>query len=671
MPTSLSIPRAAILAAVASAPIVFWPSASDIFGLPKLAVVVAGVVVAAVALVLGTDTSWRLPAAAATPAAWKVVSVYVAVFALATVFSVSRPTSLLGTYERYGGLLPLLVHVALAVLVVVIWWREPAATIQLAAAAVLGGVALATYVLFQVAGLDAIDWVEKSGGVVLYQAGTMGNSNFAAAYLGTVLSLVWPLLRWARSRWQRIAVAAAGVELAVALVATKGRGGLLAAVVGLVATLALARPRDVLGDRPLWPALAGATLVVISVGAYLVSSTDVLRTESVDVRKREWAGAVAVFAERPILGTGPDTFLLRYPQHRSARDGRELGLQIADKPHNLVLEHAATTGVLGVAAFVLLLATVAVTGVRWLRRQVELDDRLLGASFLGAAAGYYVQSLFSFEVPALAGLAWVLLAAVVVHADPVLEGARSSPTPKGKRKSTSPAPRAGARLVVPVVVAALVLAVATARFVLADGRAGRALSTAGEAGLAHAEAATSLHPWQPAYALIAGGTAEQLGATAEDERERARFLATSAAHYRAGLELQEDNVLLLNGLARTLTLTGRGVDPAAFTEADKTWRRAVELDPNDWELHTAHGLMLNSWANAGADTRRQAAEALRRSLEIRPEQPATWSTLALVLESLGDAPGAADAARRGADLAPDDPEARQLADRLTARAAGS
>lgn len=660
-----ALPRAAVLGVLGLAPVVFWPAASDIFGLPKLAVVVVGVVVAAVAVVAGGAPGWR---STPVPAVARPLAVFVGAFALATAFSISPATSVLGSYERYNGLLPLLVHVLLASLIVVLWWSDPKATWAIAAAAVAGGVGLAVYVLLQVAGIDPIDWVEKSGGVVRYQAGTMGNSNFAAAYLGTILPLVWPLHRAASQTWVRLLVAVAGVAVAAALVATKGRGGLVAAGVGLVVALALVRPplpADPARRRAVTAGGAVGLLALGLVAVYAVTSTDLLRTDSFEVRKREWAGGLAVFADRPILGTGPDTFFLRYPGHRTLRDGRELGLQIADKPHNLAIEYAATTGIVGLAAFGVLLGSVGLAAIRGLRRVPEIGDRVLPAGFVAATGGYFAQSLFSFEVPALAGLGWALLAGVVVHVDPRLAARREAKPTKRKGKARQEA-RPGAVVVGAVAALAVIIVGLLGRFVLADLHAGRSLASSdGDRALDHAERAASLHPWQPAYALSAGGAAEELGATTERDERRPEYLADAAAHYRSGLELQEDNVLLLAGLARTLTLTARsGVDRSAFAEADATWQRSIELDPLDWELHLGYGLMLNSWANAGADRRAAAAAALQRSVDIRPEQASTWSTLALVHESLGQLPEAAYASARGAALAPEDPEARALADRL-------
>jgi O-antigen ligase/Flp pilus assembly protein TadD len=650
------------------APAVFVPSMGDIFGLPKLGWVAVCVAVALVAFVVegpGADDDDGRPMP--RPAVLPFVVAFVAVVALATLTSIDRSTSLLGSYERYGGLLPLLLHLGLAALVLATWWRDPDDTRRLAAAIVGGGIVVASYVIVQVLGFDVIDWVEKSGAGVQYQAGTMGNGDFAAAYLGCALPLAWPLVQGAARRWQRVAIVAAAVELAVALVATKGRGGLLALAVGAVVAVGVVRPwqgSTTWRGRGMAVVCGGAAAVVALLAVVAVATSDVLRTESLDVRTREWAGGVAIFLDRPITGTGPDTYLLRYPAHRSVADGRALGLQIADKPHNLLVEYASSTGILGLAAFLALVGAIFWWGMRATLGRPTPDERLLPAAFLAVAAAYLAQSLFSFDVPALVGVWWVSLAVVVVHGDPVLVEARTSKPRKGARHAAAPRPSlpltAGAGVV------ALLLVGVTLKAVVADVSAGRALATTGETALAHGEAALRMNPAQPAYALTVGAAGEQAGATTADDAARPDLFRRAIAGYRHGLADQPDNVVLRAGLARTLTLLGRAVDRGAFVEADREWRRAIVLDPNDWELHEAYGLMLNDWANASGsrELRSKAAGELQRALEIRPDRAATWTTLALVLESLGRNQEAAAAAARGLYLDPSNQQAKAIADRL-------
>ncbi len=99
-------------------------------------------------------------------------------------------------------------------------------------------------------------------------------------------------------------------------------------------------------------------------------------------REELWRAAVAMTADRPVLGVGPGTFRLRY--------GAYLGLEAADDRYhsnNLYLELASTTGLIGLAAFAVLVLAVLVPLARRLVRTDEWSDesdwRREGSSYSG------------------------------------------------------------------------------------------------------------------------------------------------------------------------------------------------------------------------------------------------------------------------------------------------
>jgi O-antigen ligase len=144
---------------------------------------------------------------------------------------------------------------------------------------------------------------------------------------------------------------------------TGTRGAMLGAGLALPAILFLAhrRPGSV---RPL---LIPIAVVVLSMAAaYLASphssilsgrySADALTLEgggiSVKARLLMWRDTLPVIAERPLLGHGPDNFARPFSRHQ----GEDLTAMLAegaivDKAHNELLHVAATTGLLGLAAY--------------------------------------------------------------------------------------------------------------------------------------------------------------------------------------------------------------------------------------------------------------------------------------------------------------------------------
>lgn len=623
---------------LAAVPLVVVPTASDIFGLPKFLVAL-----------LATTAGWAawslLPAKRRSALSFglveRAVAAYLVVATVSALLSRYRSDSLLGSYERYGGLLSLVVFAAFAALLVVVFRGRPErlalVPLTLATAATL----VAVYVLLQTAGLDLVDWKEVSGASARYHAGTLGNGDFAGGFLGIALPFAVAAALRAVDR-PRLVLAAATVVIAAGIVGTRSRGGVLAAVVGVV-VLALLDGR--LPRRVRVGVVAGAVAVTAVGGALLampesarpdvLDRTELFRTKSFEVRAREWVGAWEVFLDAPVLGTGPDTFEFGFPEVRSREDGAELGMQIADKPHNIVLEKASDTGILGLAAYLaVLVAAFAVARRRPNRTAV----------FIAGLAAYVAQGLVSIDVPPLALLGWVAIGGIVAAAAPDEAKARpAGPVTVGTGRLL------GAALAV-IVVVALVAVVQSADLAAADGRW---------------DAAVERNPTQPFYRYGAAFAAERAGAEATDPASRRGAFETAARRYDELLDMQPDNVLALVGRARLETTAARSGERRRFAEADRWWKQAAEADPKNWEVHNNHGLMLNAWSNAARGDRTirmRAAERLEAALRIKPDHVPALVNLARIRNALGDAAAAREAAARALTLAPGNAEARALAE---------
>lgn len=609
----------AVLGGIVAVPVVFLPAGHDAFGLPKL------LTAAAV-----TGVGWAAWVAQRRPA-WprfgpveRAVAAYTGVVAVATITSIGRVDSFLGSYERYGGLLPLLVHVAFAGLLTVAFRGRPDRLARVPVAVTVAAVAVGAYVLLQTAGIDFVDWQEASGADVRYQAGSMGNSDFAGGLLGIALPFVVVTATRARGRMRWLGLAGGAVVVG-GLVATRSRGGLVAAAAGLVVLGAIERRRL---SRRVVAGLGGAVALGIAV-AVAVPSAGFLRTESFEVRAREWAGAVDVFLERPVLGTGPDTFEFAFPKHRSREDGADLGMQIADKPHSILLEKASDTGVLGFVAYLAVLVAAVRVGRR---RPAET------AVFVAGLAAYVAQGAVSIDVPPLALLGWVTIAGIVAAAE----------APPARPDKRTPRPTTG-RLAVAAGLAAVVLLGVSAPLTADLAAHDRDWETA-----------ISRNPAQPFYRFGAAFSAEQRGAASREAPVRAAAFAEARRRYDEVLDRQPRSVFAVLGMARVETLARR------FPSADTWWKRAVEADPNDWEVHNGYGLMLNSWANATSGDRTlrgRAAERLEAALRIKPDHVPALVNLAKIRSALGDAAGARAAAEQALRIDPANAEAKALAGR--------
>ncbi len=83
-------------------------------------------------------------------------------------------------------------------------------------------------------------------------------------------------------------------------------------------------------------------------------------TESFDIRKIVWKGAIELAKKYPVLGTGPETFAYAYYFVRPAEHNLTSEWDfLYNKAHNEYLNYLATTGVVGLLAYLALIGVVS------------------------------------------------------------------------------------------------------------------------------------------------------------------------------------------------------------------------------------------------------------------------------------------------------------------------
>lgn len=345
------------------------------------------------------------------PLLWPVLAV-AAVQILATALAVDPNLSLWGNYERSQGLLTLLSYLLLF-LIVSTRLRTLAQARRLVVAMAATGIPLIGIGLAQTLGWDIMGLISDARSPAY---ATLGRSNFLGAYLVMLLPLTLALALIARQRWQRLAGIGLAVGELVMIALTLARGAWLAAAVA-VAVFGLLWFWPHLDPR--WRRLAAAGGLAALAG----SLTGMLwlggEGGSTAARLAIWRATLDLIARRPLLGYGPDSlglvFPRVYPPQLVYYQGRGLAV---DRAHNLFLDWAVTTGVLGLLAGLALLATLFVVGWRAIMQTIETERRTLLVACLAAVAGSVAGNLVSFDVTATATTIWLLMALTVALARP-------------------------------------------------------------------------------------------------------------------------------------------------------------------------------------------------------------------------------------------------------------
>ncbi len=475
----------------------------DVFQTPKLAVLCAGTALVLAAL------AWSRPAKARVlpkSLAWPLLA-FALLAVVSTIFGLHVPTALFGSEEYRSGLVSwaawLLLFLATIQLV-----RSTGMVRRLLMAVTIPGVIVAIYGLMQSAGLDAAAWSAVPEWMLERGLGTIGNPDMLGGYLlfpllaggGLALSDTKIERRWV---WW----VCTGVVLA-ALTVSAVRGAWIAAVVGLAllaysARLAGKVPRG--SARIVWIA---AAVVVALAFAWSVSATGGATLRRVGVagldafvaasnsRLLIWQDTAAMIAQRPILGTGPDTYLLGWWPVRSVEDVASSGFAAyTQDAHNYPLTLAATLGIPAAILLVGWFGYVAWRGWRWFAKSATTSaEGLPSAAFLAAVVAYLAFLMLGVTSVASSTLLWVGLGVVCA--------------PLCRTVELSKVLRAS--LMGIAVISAVGLLVFAGRVWAADAALLRSYAAQGPSeALSHAETAVSLAPWQTRYrARLAESRAE-------------------------------------------------------------------------------------------------------------------------------------------------------------------
>jgi len=410
-------------------PLAFDPRATYAFGLPKasgsraLFYLLLAALVTYLIVHRGRPLRWS-PIYAA-------VLLLVAVYVMATLTAVHMATALFGAPGRYLGLVTLLDNVLFAVAIGV--FVRTRRDLVVVGAATVGAAALTLgYGLVQAVGRDPIPWESAS----IFS--TLGNSGPFAGYLLTVGAAVGAFLLAddGRTSWMWRSALALFVALCVAAVVLRGsRASALALVPVAIALTVLAYRYRAAGLGPARRRLAAAgTLVAVMATSIVIALTPagagVMRLvaggdSSVAERAVIYRAALEVVRSHPLLGVGPDNFVAVYGSAREAVPG-SVAVTAETSTHSWVLKTATDAGALGLAAFLLLVATILLRA--WRGAGLEGHESSVVAGALAVA--FLAQGVVSVSDVSTEWLFW--LAVGLVAAGPVAASAAVATAENGR-----------------------------------------------------------------------------------------------------------------------------------------------------------------------------------------------------------------------------------------------
>ena len=358
--------------------------------------------------------------------------VFLSAMLLSTITSIDFRTSLLGYYSRFnGGLLS-------AISYTLLYWafvsninkNQVLSTTAKRQALLIrytlyAGILVSIYGILQHFGIDKNLWVQDVQNRVF---STLGQPNWLAAYLAALMPLAWcnsiynsqftifnqfskyKILN-SKTIWGTVSIL-----FFITLLFTKSRSGLIGFAVA---------------DIIYWGFILGKykkrfikkfiilnslfIILAIAIGTpwtklKTISSAPALEgggTESGQIRKIVWRGAIEIFKHYPLLGTGVETFAFAYQQFKPAEHNLTSEWDfIYNKAHNEYLNFLATTGLIGLVAYIFLIGAATY-------QIIKSKNYALLAGF----ASILVTNFFGFSVVATSLLFFLFPAMAIVLAN--------------------------------------------------------------------------------------------------------------------------------------------------------------------------------------------------------------------------------------------------------------
>lgn len=499
--------------------------------------------------------------------------------AVSAAFSIDRPVSVLGHHGFYSyGLLAGAVYLGL--------YFAASSGLGSGGAPYFRAVALssglcALFGALQWAGLPVTMALEKA-----LPEGRVYSTLGSPVYLGAVLALALPLCAglWAGAGRDRALGLFAGAFCAAGLLLTQSRSAWLGAAAGLAVWAWASGRAD--GRRLLWPA-AGLAAGLLALGLWSRASG-----AADSARVQLWKSAVAVAARRPLVGAGVGAFENAFRRERSEDFVRILGGKAGQaSAHNDVLEVAATTGLVGLAAYLWCVWGLlgAVRGAL-----ADPETRADAAAAAGALAALFVAAKFN-PTPFAALVAAAPLVGLLARF-----GARDAAPPS-----------AFGRLAVAVV--ASVVCWGSMRLARADHwfLKARVYRDVGRTDLAPVafDSSLRLNPYETRYRMATVGFLLDLAGRSPRPEDRAGLLAAAGRLSEEGLARRPGHVDSWQSRGVALARLAQSGDASAWGAASHALDRGLELDPWFPPLLASRGAVAREMGDAPALKRILARQA--------------------------------------------------------------
>lgn len=552
-------------------------------------------------------------------------------WALSGIFGVSPLRSFFGNFERMSGVFNY-AHFVVYFIILMSMMRSKKQWIAYLVTSLLFSTGQAVVAMAQYYSSTPILYAQPHGRVW----GTLGNYIYLAGYTMSHVFLGFFILPFIKRQEMRFWLWIMIIINAFAFYLAQTRGAYLGMAAGICATLLYSawmyRHKKIIRNS-----IIGIFAALILIGIWTKTNDTIapkipvlkifkhITLNEGRTRLTAWRIAWEGFLDKPIFGWGADNFYFVYNQFYKPKILLNSYYETwFDRSHNIFMDELATTGLVGVTAY-LGLAAALFLAVHRLKKKYDLNTASIAALY-GLLVSYYISNFFVFD-NAASFMLFALIAALIASfgEEPVNE-------PYLKEKIT-PFPTSLAILLLSGAII-MMYSFSLKPFILAN-----------ELLIAESTAQSSLAAALPIYkkAYNRGGPLSdeilagllRVGAEKSNNQESVRKNNTAELKeiYDLSKELEKyrpRDVYTWITLGQFATMLGT-VDPRYFDEADAHFKKALEFSPARQQIYY-------SWVKAKVISRDidGAFALLDKVQELEPLVPDTYWYRGLIYSDAGN-----------------------------------
>ncbi len=358
-------------------------------------------------------------------------------------------------------------------------------------------------------------------------------------------------------------------------------------------------------------------------------------TDSLDIRKIVWQGAIELGKQYPMFGTGPETFAYAYyfvrPQSHNLTTEWDY---IYNKAHNEYLNYLATTGYLGLIAYMSVI-TMSIYAFAMNALKGKKNAQLLSFCLLLSYITILLTNFFGFSVTTV-NLFFFLLPAFIL-------ASKNEETEQSASKHYNPAHPVA---VFGIIVASAVLLFGVFSYWYADTqyKKGDDLSKGADYQnaafyLSDARKWRSEHVYDDKLSFVLANLAYQAASQQQNQTAK-QLVALSYTYNKNSISSSPENILYYKTRAKDFYLFFQSTNnPEYLKLAIDTLNSATKLAPTDpkipYSLAVFYSILGDVYKDKQVEYRAKSLEAVNKAIQMKSDYKDNYMLKAQLLKKYG------------------------------------